>query len=82
MPPASTISVLVFGQVVTQGRERERGEVVGWTAFRREALVVWRYRRRARGETWGWGRERSQRFPRATRPGLARWNGMQQAGVF
>lgn len=57
-PPASTISVLVFGNAMTQGREREQGEVVGWPVFRREALVVWRYRRRARWESRGWGRRR------------------------
>lgn len=57
-PPASTISVLVFGHAVTQGREREQGEVVGWPVFRREALVVWRHRRRARWESRGWGRRR------------------------
>lgn len=58
-PPDSPISVLVFGHAVTQGREREQGEVVGWPISRCEALVAWRHRRRARWESWGWGRRRN-----------------------
>lgn len=80
-PPDSPISVLVFGHAVTQGSEREQGEVVGWPVSRCEALVAWRHRRRARWKILGLGSQaQSQRFPRATRPGLARWNEMQQAG--
>lgn len=58
-PPDSPISVLVFGHAVTQGREREQGEVVGWPVSRCEALVALRHRRRARWESWGWGRRRN-----------------------